>query len=187
MNLTFANKLTIGRILSVPFFIASLMYYTPEHDYLRYCALGIFLIAIITDVIDGYVARVHHQKSTAGAILDPLADKFLLISAFVCLHTVKEITVYPFYVPIAVLLVVISRDVILLIGSTIIYLVNGKIDIVPTKWGKATTFFQVVAIVGILLRLPIFPVAWQAACFVTIISGLGYIRNGIKVLNATAH
>ncbi|MDD3375634.1 MAG: CDP-alcohol phosphatidyltransferase family protein [Candidatus Omnitrophica bacterium] len=187
MSLTFANKLTIGRILSVPFFIACLMYYTLEHDYLRYCALGIFLLAIVTDVVDGYVARVHHQKTTAGAILDPLADKFLLISAFICLHVVKEITVYPSYVPMAVLIVVISRDVILLLGSTIIYLVHGKIDIIPTKWGKATTFFQVVSIVGILLRLPIFPMAWYIVCFVTISSGLGYIRNGVKVLNATAH
>ncbi len=111
----------------------------------------------------------------------------MLISAFVCLHIVKEIAVCPFYVPLVVLLIVISRDVIILMGSAIIYLVNGKIDIVPTKWGKATTFFQVASIVGILLRLPIFPLAWHAVCFVTIISGLGYIRNGIKALNATTH
>ena len=148
MKLTFANKLTLGRILSVPFFIAALVYYIPERDYLRYAALIIFLLAIITDVIDGYVARRHHQKTKAGAILDPLADKFLLLSAFICLYRIKDIGA-PFYVPLAVLFIVLSRDAILLVGSMIIYIVNDGIDIIPTKWGKSTTFFQVVSIVGI--------------------------------------
>ena len=71
MPLTLANKLTIGRILAVPFFIATVVYYTPERDYLRYVALGIFCLAILTDVIDGYVARTQNQKTVAGAILDP--------------------------------------------------------------------------------------------------------------------
>jgi len=183
MSLTLANKLTIGRILAVPFFIASAIYYVPERDYLRYFALGIFLLAIITDVIDGYIARRHHQKTEAGAILDPLADKFLLISAFVCLYRVKELA-GSFGIPVSILLIVISRDAILLIGSTVIYMVKGGIDIVPTKWGKATTFFQVIAIIGILVRLPIFPIAWYAVACITTVSGLDYIRNGMKVLNA---
>ncbi len=186
MSLNFANKLTIGRILAVPFFIASAIYYLPHRDYLRFVALGIFFLAIITDVIDGYVARRHHQKTTAGAILDPLADKFLLVSAFVCLFRLTSLA-GPYQIPISILLIVLSRDAILLVGSMVIYLVNGQIDIVPTLWGKTTTFFQVVAITSIFLRLPVFPLIWYGVAFFTIISGLDYIRNGMKVLNVSHH
>ena len=87
----------------------------------------------------------------------------------------------------SILLIVISRDAILLTGSAVIYMVNSKIDIVPTKWGKATTFLQVVAIVGVFLRLPIFPIAWYAVAGITIISGLDYVRNGMKALNVNVN
>jgi cardiolipin synthase (CMP-forming) len=186
MPFTLANKLTIGRILSVPFLIAAAVYYVPQRDYLRYVAFGIFFLAIITDVIDGYIARRHHQKTMAGAILDPLADKFLLVSAFVCLFMVKSLA-GPFQIPMSILLVVLSRDIILLVGSMVIYLVRGKIDIVPSAWGKTTTFFQVTAITAVFLRLPIFPYIWYAVAVFTVISGLDYIKNGMKVLNAHHH
>ena len=86
MALTFANKVTVGRILIVPFFIATVMYISPLHEYFRWVALGLFLVAVISDIIDGYIARTRGQKTKAGAILDPLADKILLISAFICLY-----------------------------------------------------------------------------------------------------
>ena len=185
MPLTLANKLTIGRILAVPFFVASIVYYAPEHSYLRYVALGIFCLAILTDVIDGYVARTQHQKTTAGAILDPLADKILLISAFTCLYQVKELAL-PYSVPLSILFVVISRDVILIIGAVTIYLVNHGIDIKATVWGKMSTLFQVVAIVSIFVRLDIFPAIWYVVAFFTVVSGLDYLRSGVKILNASS-
>lgn len=180
-----ANKLTITRVLAVPFFIAATIYYVPEREYLRFSALAIFIFAIFTDVLDGYIARKHQQKTTAGAILDPLADKLLVISAFFCLYQAQHLA-GSFRVPISILLIVVSRDVILLTGSAIIYLLNRKIDIVPTTWGKATTFFQVIAIIGVLLQVPIFPIIWYGVAFVTVVSGLGYIKNGVKVINAHA-
>ena len=85
MKLTFANKVTIARILSVPFFITTTLYYSPVRSYLRYVALAIFLLAIVTDAIDGYIARTRHQKTKAGAILDPLADKLLVCTALILL------------------------------------------------------------------------------------------------------
>ncbi len=91
MSLTFANKITICRILAVPFFIATVLYYSPQRDHLRYAALGIFLFAVISDVIDGYIARTRHQKTRAGAILDPLADKLLLISATGCFDRLRVV------------------------------------------------------------------------------------------------
>jgi len=182
MALTFANKVTIGRILVVPFFIATVLYYSDERDYLRLIALGIFLFAIITDVIDGYIARTHHQKTKAGAILDPLADKLLLISAFICL-TIKGEIFLSVKFPLWLVVSVISRDVILLLGAMIIHLVQGDITITPSKWGKATTFFQIICILTVLLQWKVSVVLWYMTAGLTVISGLGYIRNGIKTLN----
>ncbi len=88
MSLTLANKVTIARIIAIPFFITTVLYYTAEKDYLRFWALGIFLVTVMTDFVDGYIARTWNQKTKAGAILDPLADKLLLISSFICLYKV---------------------------------------------------------------------------------------------------
>ena len=186
MALTFANKVTIGRIIVVPLFIATVLYYSPERPSLRYVALGIFLFAVISDVIDGYIARTRHQKTKAGAILDPLADKLLLISAFICL-TIKGNVFSDTAFPLWLVVAVISRDVILLLGAMIIYLVQGDLSISPTRWGKATTFFQVFCIIGVLLQWKIAVLIWYVTALLTVISGLGYIRNGIKTLNDPSH
>jgi len=183
MALSFANKVTVGRILIVPFFIVTALYYVPERDYLRFVALGIFLVAMISDVIDGYIARTRHQKTKAGAILDPLADKLLLISAFLCLYKI-DVFFGEVQFPLWVVVSIISRDIILLLGAMIIYMIHGRLDIFPTKWGKATTLLQVLCIVGIFLQWTFSWMIWYGAVVLTVISGLGYIRNGIKVLNA---
>lgn len=180
--MTFANKVTLARILAVPFFISAVLYYAPERDFLRFVALGLFMFAVISDVIDGYIARLRHQRTKAGAILDPLADKLLLISAFICLYKIGiwfESVRFPIWLVISV----ISRDVILLLGAMVIYLVQGNLTIEPTPWGKATTFFQVMAVLGILLQWPISSLIWYPALVLTVISGVDYMRKGIKVLN----
>ena len=82
MGLTLANKVTVGRIVIVPLFIATVLNYSSTRDDLRYAALAFFLVAVISDVIDGYIARRYYQKTRAGAILDPLADK-LIVTNFV--------------------------------------------------------------------------------------------------------
>jgi CDP-diacylglycerol--glycerol-3-phosphate 3-phosphatidyltransferase len=182
MALTFANKITIVRILAVPFFIATVLYYSPQRDYFREVALAIFLFAVVSDVIDGYIARRHRQKTKAGAILDPVADKLLLISAFLCLYKVGvyfEVVRFPVWLVVTM----ISRDVILLLGAMIIQIVHGDIDIVPTIWGKASTFFQVFCVIGMFLQWFFSPVLWLVTMVFAIISGVDYIRSGIKVLN----
>lgn len=185
MGLTFANKVTIGRILAVPFFIAAILYYSPARDYLRYVGLGIFLFAVISDVIDGYIARTRNQKTKAGAILDPLADKILIISAFLCLYKIGIYFTGPGAVqfPIWLVVAVISRDVILLLGSMIIHLVRGEFNVNPTRWGKITTFFQVFCVIGVLLQWSFSSAIWYVTVVFTVISGIGYIRDGIKILN----
>ncbi len=182
MALTFANKVTIVRILTVPIFIAALLYYEPPDEYLRYIALAVFLFAVISDVIDGYIARTRHQKTKAGAILDPLADKLLLISAFICL-TIKGNVLTVVKLPLWLVVGVISRDVILLLGAMIIYLVQGNLSLIPSKWGKATTFCQICCALSVLLQWQLSPVLWYVTIGLTAISGFGYIREGIKTLN----
>jgi cardiolipin synthase (CMP-forming) len=181
MRLTFANKITICRILAVPFFIIVVLYYSPQRDLIRFISLGIFLFAVISDVIDGYIARTRNQKTPAGAILDPLADKLLLISAFMCLYRIgDDLPVFKF--PLWLVVTVISRDVILLIGSTLIYMLHNQQPLEATRWGKTSTFFQVFTIITMLLQWP-WRFLWYVCLVFTIISGVDYLRRGIKIMN----
>ena len=182
MSLTFANKVTIGRILAVPFFIATVLYYSPERDYLRWVALGIFLFAGISDIVDGYVARRWHQKTQAGTLLDPLADKFLVISAYICLYIVGN-RLPSVQFPLWLVVIVISRDVILVIGSALIYMLSGRLRVDVAKWGKIATFLQDVTIIGMLVQWHLSLALWYLTAGFTLVSGLNYIRNGIKIMN----
>ena len=183
MGLTLANKVTIGRIVIVPMFIATLLYYSPERDYLRFVSLAFFLVAVISDVIDGYIARRYYQKTKAGAILDPLADKLLLVSAFTCIYIVGgDFPVFHF--PVWFVVTMISRDVILLIGALIIQLTTGQMNVVEANFfGKTAAFVQTVCVLGMLMQIPVSVYLWPLAVVVTIISGIWYIREGIKVIN----
>jgi len=182
MALTFANKITIGRILAVPFLIVALLYYSPARDYLRMVALAIFLFAVVSDVVDGYIARTRNQKTPAGVILDPLADKLLLISAFLCIYRIgPDLPLVS--LPLWLVVAVISRDVILLMGATIIYVTNGNFLIEATRWGKAATFFQVMSVIALLMQIRQTEILWIVTVVFVLISGVDYIRNGIKVLN----
>jgi len=177
----FANKISTFRILSVPFFIASLIYYTPEREFLRYAALVIFILGVISDAADGYIARKNKQYSQAGLILDPLGDKLLLMSAFICLNITENLLIR---FPLWVTLIVISRDVIIILGAIVIYMVKQKINIMPTRWGKLTTTFQMSAVIAVLVQLRLAPVFWWLAVFFTVVSGTDYIIRGFKILYA---
>jgi len=184
--MNFANRITIFRILSVPFFITSLVYYNPSKDYLRIIALIIFILAVISDAIDGYIARSRNQKTQAGAILDPLADKILLITAFIFLYIISN-QYFDIKLPLWVVLIVIFRDAILLSGGGIIILANQENKISPTWWGKTSTFFQMFTIVLLLLKSPLSFYLWNIAILFTIISGIDYLRKGIVMFNAPSH
>ena len=174
MNL--ATKITTIRILLTPFFIAFVLYSRWEW------ALATFIIAAITDGIDGYVARIFKQKTELGTILDPIADKLLILSAFICLSVSRELSASvkpPTYVPI----IIISRDAIIVLGVLIIYFIKGKINVRPTNVSKITTFFQMATIVSILLRTAFSPILWNITVGFTIVSGLDYIIIGSRLLN----
>lgn len=176
-----ANKISTFRILSVPFFVASLIYYAPEREYLRFVALGIFILGVISDAVDGYIARKSHLISKAGLVLDPLGDKLLLMSAFICLYSITNLSLR---FPLWVTLIVISRDAIIILGAIVIYMVKQKIDMIPTKWGKLTTTFQMLAVIVLLLQLSFAFLFWWLAVIFTLLSGMDYIRKGFKILYA---
>ena len=180
MNL--ANWISIFRVLLIPFFISAIVYYSPEKDYLRFVALVIFLTAVVSDGVDGYIARTRRMKTRLGSFLDPMADKLLLSLSFITLalaHNIPLSIRLPLWVPI----LVISRDIILVLGSILIYVMTGNLKIRPSILGKLTTFFQMVTILCILLQYPFSFIAWEIAVFFTVISGIDYILRGSKLLN----
>ncbi|MBN2097368.1 MAG: CDP-alcohol phosphatidyltransferase family protein [Candidatus Omnitrophica bacterium] len=183
--LNLANKLSILRILLIPVFVATIMYYTPQNDFLRLWAVGVFLLAIFSDALDGYIARVKGERTPLGTFLDPLADKLLLITVFICLSAVK--TLPPeFKLAPWVVIIVISRDAIIVLGSTIIHMVNGKLKISPTILGKLTTFLQMMTVLTLLLQFKFFPVIMYVMVFFTVLSGLDYIRIGSRSFNESS-
>ncbi len=182
MSLTLANKITILRIILVPIFIAVLLYYQPERDYYRFIALGLFVLASVLDVIDGMVARWTKEMTKAGAMLDPVADKLLLVSAFVTLYFVG-LQFDRLHFPIWLVVGVISRDAILLVGAIVVHVAQCELVIKPNLLGKLTTASQVLCVIGILLQFEYSSVLWSVTLMLTICSGLFYLRQGIDMLN----
>jgi cardiolipin synthase len=170
-----ANWLTVLRILLIPVFVTLLVYQRPGG------ALVVFAFAAFTDLLDGYVARQRGSQSRLGAFLDPMADKMLLISSFVTLTWLKAL---PFWIAA----VVISRDVILVVGALLIHMAGGRIYPRPTWAGKAATFFQIATVLlGLTARYFRIPFGlevamWLAAAF-TIVSGLQYLVQGMRYLS----
>ena len=179
--MNFANKISTFRILSVPFFFAALVYYSPEREYLRFVALVIFLLGVISDAVDGYIARKSGQQSKAGLILDPLGDKLLLMTAFISLAFIDDFRIK---FPLWVVLIVISRDTIILNGALVIYIVKHDIVVFPTRWGKLTTTFQMLAVFNVLIQWKQAYLFWWIAVVFTVISGFDYVMRGFKILYA---
>jgi cardiolipin synthase len=174
------NWITIIRILLIPFFIAMVLKFrqTSIESY-RYYAIGIFILASLTDALDGAIARLKHLKTQIGTVLDPLADKLLLVSAVVlfCVPINGIIQL-----PIWILVAFISRDLILVFGAILVYLHNQKLTVRPNILGKATTFFQMLTVVWLLFELPSPHVVWRVAGVLTIASGLVYVYQGSRQL-----
>lgn len=173
-----ANWLTILRILLIPVFVTLLVYRRAT------AAFVVFCLASLTDMLDGYIARTHGQKTRLGAFLDPVADKLLLTSAFV---TLTYLRVIPFWITA----VVVSRDLILSVGVLVIHISGGTVHPAPTWLGKASTAFQMATVLAAMLffyfRVPLIPRAFAwAAAVLTVASGLQYLIQGLKQINPPA-
>lgn len=175
------NYLTILRILLVPVFYTMLVYYEPGKDNYRWYALLIFIVASLTDAIDGIVARRWNCRTEFGTFLDPLADKLLLISAFIGI-SISDLPVKP---PFWVLSVVVFRDIIIIVGLAAIFMTTQSMKIQPNLLGKATTAVQMAAIVMILAQLKIALIVWFLTVGLTIASGIVYIVREMRRFNET--
>lgn len=176
----YANKISALRIITIPFFIFAIVNYDSSHEYLRFVALAIFFLAVISDALDGIVARLKNEKTTLGPIIDPLADKLLLISTYVTIY-LKGAQLGRITLPLWVVIVVIARDLMIALGTFLIFAVRQHIKIIPTSWGKLTTGLQMATIVSLLLQFEISFVFWTLAVILTIISGFDYMRKGLKL------
>jgi cardiolipin synthase len=184
-GMTTANKITILRILLVPFFVVLAIYY--EHDGVeiyRWLAFASFALAAISDGVDGYLARRYNQRSELGAVLDPLADKLLLVSGIVLLSFTNQFLPK---LPIWLTATVLSRDVMILLGLVVIHVMGGKVIVRPRVFGKIATVMQMTTVMWALLKwdAPWLRVwVWGATLF-TALSGVLYVYDGVQQLNAS--
>ena len=195
--MTTANKITVVRILMIPVFVTLAIYYGESiqeghpQDWMRFTAIIVFLLAALSDGLDGYVARRYNQRSALGVILDPIADKGLLLSGIITLSISNWSQVDPAYgkFPAWFPVLVITRDVVILLGSALVHVMNGTMRVVPRWTGKVATVLQMAAIAWVMLQIKIPPliyVVW-AAGFFTLVSGIIYVRDGVRQLSAQGH
>ena len=196
--MTTANKITVARILMIPVFVTMAIYYgqsVQRHDPLewqRFTAIAIFLIAAVTDGLDGYIARHYKQRSTLGAILDPIADKGLLLSGIITLSISNWSEVNPDYgrFPAWFPVLVITRDAVILVGALILHLLIGdKMRVKPSWTGKVATVCQMCAIAWVMLQLRFLPLPFvvMVAGIFTLVSGIIYVMEGVRQLQAEGH
>lgn len=168
------NAITLLRVVLIPFYIDLMIY-----DYYG-AALLVFLTACVTDALDGTIARLTKTQTELGAFFDPLADKLLIVSAFVTLVLIGKL-------PVWLVITVVSRDVILVLGSFILYLMGHKLVIKPSLIGKATTVLQF-AVVSLSMILLVYGKGWGVlpllmwvTAAVTIASGIQYVMRGMRL------
>ncbi len=195
--MTTANKITIVRICLIPAFVTMAIYYGQSvqngdpQEWMRFTAICIFLVAAVSDGLDGYVARRYNQRSRLGVILDPIADKGLLLSGIITLSISNWSEVDPHYgrFPVWFPVLVITRDVVIVVGSLVLHLLNGTVRVRPSWTGKVATVLQMAAIAWVMLQLRILPLSYLviAAGFFTFISGVIYVLDGVRQLQAEGH
>lgn len=195
--MTTANKITIIRILLIPAFVTMAIYYGESIqrgaplEWQRFTAIFIFLIASASDGLDGYVARRYNQRSSLGVILDPIADKGLLLSGIITLSISNWSRIDPEYgkFPVWFPVLVITRDAVILVGAVVLHVLNGRVEVKPTWTGKVATVLQMIAIAWVMLQLrflPLIAVVIAAGLF-TFVSGVVYVLDGIRQLQAAGH
>ena len=180
--LTAPNQLTLARLAFLPFIVIKLL----DHHYRG--ALILFIIAGLSDGLDGLLARRLHQQTLLGQYLDPIADKMLLSTVFLVLSIIHQI-------PWKFTVMVFSRDICILLVSGVLYTIAGLRDFRPSMFGKANTFSQLAAVVFVIL-LQVDHVRWvwiartvalRATFMFTIVSGLHYVYVVGQRLRATGH
>ena len=199
--MTTPNKITIARIFMIPLFVMMAIYYgrsvragSPV-EWQRWLATTLFLVAAASDGLDGYIARRYNQRSRLGEILDPIADKGLLLAGIITLSVSNWRFEFPVWFPV----LVIARDIIVVAGAITLQMLNGTVRVKPSWAGKIATALQMIAIACIMLQLDLFQMkvwkidlhfldipVWLAGLF-TAVSGFGYMVDGLQQLHAKGH
>ncbi len=176
MNLP--NKLTIMRVILIPFFVFFLLApYFP--DYGNYIAVAIFIVASLTDLLDGKIARKYNLVTNFGKFMDPLADKLLVCSAMICLIELDRLASW-------IVIVIIAREFIIS-GFRLVASDNGVV-IAASYWGKFKTTFQMLMVIVLILDIPhpafqiLGVVLTYVALILTIVSLIDYIAKNKDVL-----
>jgi cardiolipin synthase (CMP-forming) len=171
VQMTLANQITIGRIVFIPVIVILLI-----KQQMRW-AFVLLTISVLSDLADGLAARLRGEQTQLGAFLDPLADKFLLTSVYLTLTAMRVIDVWVF-------VVIFSRDLLIVLGWCVIYILTGSSKIVPRPLGKVTTAVQMAAAMAIVLPAPHFVgsmLIWALVLF-SVLSVGDYIWIGEKRL-----
>jgi len=189
--MTVANQITLVRILTIPVFVAMAVYYGQglqagdPQEWQRWTAIALFILAAASDGLDGFVARYFNQRTRLGQILDPIADKGLLLAGLITLTFSHWHYQFPLWFP----MLVISRDAVLVFGAVLLDFINGKVNVKPSWFGKIATVFQMAAI-GMAMLHPGFAgmnaLVLAAGAF-TLVSGIGYVIDGVRQLQAGGH
>jgi cardiolipin synthase (CMP-forming) len=174
--MTVPNLLTFCRILLTPLLMWCLLNQKMNQ------ALVVFVCAGLTDVLDGLTARLFHQKSRFGALLDPLADKFLLLSSFLILG-------YLDLLPLWLVVLVVLRDAVIVVGTSILFLLRVQLEIQPTLLGKLTTLSQLLMVLSVLGASLISMLPWNLVLIWTtagcsLASGSQYVMKGVAALQS---
>ncbi len=197
MKLTWANRITILRILLIAPFVSFMLKINDPalsdnmRQVFRYVAFAIFMIMSLSDGLDGFLARKNGQATKLGAFLDPTADKLLITSACLLLAS-RRAGVDGFLLPSTVVVLIIGKDVLLLIGFVIVFFLTGKLRIDPLFTGKVSTALQLTMIAAILIApeasslfggwIWFLRVLWWSAALAALVATLVYISNGSKFI-----
>jgi cardiolipin synthase len=189
--MTLANRITITRILLIPFFVGFAVYYGVSirdgapHESYRLTAIIIFIVAAASDGIDGFIARRFNQKSSLGVLLDPLADKALILAAIITL----SITPWQQHLPLWFPILIIFRDTLSVGAYFLLKHFTEQPRVHPHWTGKFATFFQMVAIGCVMLNATFIPLNYPVfiAGFFTFASGMIYLSDCIRQLQQSGH
>jgi cardiolipin synthase len=180
--LTYANQLTILRMIFIPCFVLLLIYDHPK------LAILVFVLAGITDGLDGLIARKLQQKTVLGSFLDPMADKLLVTAAFITL-TVPTVPV-AYHIPVWLTVTAISRDLLIALAALIIHLQTGHTRFSPSFLGKCTTAGQLCTIAFVMAAnltsavMPLLDLLIIATLLITVASGMHYFYRSVLLIGS---
>ncbi len=173
-----ANKLTLLRVAMIPFFL--LVLYMGTGNWSNYVATAIFVVASLTDYLDGYLARKHNLVTNFGKFMDPLADKLLVMSALVYFVEIGRLSA-------VIVIIIIAREFIIS-GFRLIAAIDNKV-IAASMWGKAKTFSTMIMIIVMLLQFGGNVIGFVetllifVATLLTVVSAIDYIVKNIQVFH----